>query len=106
MMDAKEYEGDEKIVISIDVGTTNSRSIRSTLKDHTNTIPVLHTPGAASYVYLYPGSRPEVRMVSSTAAIDAIPPAPLLPGSSMELMQAWTRLPNGQDREKQWEIPR
>jgi hypothetical protein len=31
MTDAKIYEGEEKIVISMDVGTTNSRSIRLTL---------------------------------------------------------------------------
>ena len=63
MTDAKEYKGEEKIAISIDVGTTNSGSIRLTLTVTLTLTSALHV-GAASYVYFYPGSRPEVKMVS------------------------------------------
>jgi hypothetical protein len=65
MTDAKEYKGEEKIAISIDVGTTSSGPIQLTLTITLMLTSTLHV-GAASYVYFYPGSRPEVRMVSVT----------------------------------------
>lgn len=91
MEDAIKYTGEEKIVISMDVGTTQSKSdsCGSIFDQETH----IRAKGAVSYIYLYPNMAPEVKMVRVRRSMST-------------LLTQRLRLPNGQDNRMQWEMLR